>query len=72
MKNKELKETKCATCNVEWVKPFLNHQFDMKHCLWCLIHSDNEEAEHYTEIYITLNDRWLNTPEGKQWSENNE
>ena len=70
MKNKDMKneETDCATCNVVWLKPFLNHQYDMKHCLWCLMHRDNEEAEYYTKIYITLNDRWLNTPEGKEYT----
>ena len=58
--NKE-KETNCATCNIEWVKPFLNHQYDEKHCLWCLMHADNKEAEEYASLYVILNDRYEGT-----------
>ena len=58
--NKE-KETNCATCNIEWVKPFLNHQYDMKHCLWCLMHKDNDEAEEYATLYVLLNNKYEGT-----------
>ena len=61
--------TECATCDIEWLKPFLNHRFDEKHCLWCLIHSDNEsDAKFYRITYERLNKTWLTTPEGKEYT----
>lgn len=64
-----MSETECATCNVVWEKPFLNHLFDEKHCLYCLMHSENEsDRVFYCITYNRLNKTWLNSPEGKEYT----